>query len=510
MEKILFFRRALLCTLALMLGVSFASATDYYFKVNGSGVGDGSSWDNALEGDELHKMLGTDNNSCKFQSGDNIYLAAGTYYIGSTPGGRTFLGDNKNNISFFGGYPDGITGTATEITYPTAAETILSGDLNKDGKADAGDCMFFNLQHTSVNFNGITFAHGYIGTENSPSDKGAATPGFYISAGGKNIKFNYCKFEDMVNALTNSYDFNASGGAVVKMWRGNIYFRNCIFDGNKSHDRGGVFRFQDNTDQNMYIDKCTFTNNGVEEKFGGIFQWNGNAGCKVVVNNSTFANNYVGGDGAGVIFSAGSQTWVMNSTFVDNYCSVKSKEIVYRTEKYDQYVINSIMVNDKDKANDGIDIVMNNHSLISSGYLIYGTSTGNVQNGIGDQKGIYKADVYENDTLADNGGFGRTIIPAKTIKGASVDELKAFKTKYASVIPEDFDVTVDQNGKSRAEGPTPGAVVYVSSTGIGNVLANKIGARTSKIYDVNGIRVDKGRKTVPGVYIIDGRKIVVK
>ena len=102
MEKILFFRRALLCTIALMLEVSFASATDYYFKVNGSGVGDGSSWDNALEGDELHKMLGTDNNSCKFQSGDNIYLAAGTYYIGSTAGGRTFLGDNKNNISFFG------------------------------------------------------------------------------------------------------------------------------------------------------------------------------------------------------------------------------------------------------------------------------------------------------------------------------------------------------------------------------------------------------------------------
>ncbi|GEM_PF-6623311 len=113
----------------------------------------GTSW--ALAYNSLREALAT------AQNGDEILLTEGTYYTQTlAPGSVCMTGAFivPNGVSIYGGYPAGGAGSR-DIS---AHATIISGDLNSNGAADASDArelMLVQAVSTSNQtvFDGITF-----------------------------------------------------------------------------------------------------------------------------------------------------------------------------------------------------------------------------------------------------------------------------------------------------------------------------------------------------------------
>ena len=62
--------------------------------------------------------------------------------------------------------------------------------------------------------------------------------------------------------------------------------------------------------------------------------------------------------------------------------------------------------------------------------------------------------------LTNQGGTTLILKPLAKINGATLTQLRDFKTKYKDIIPASFDLTVDQRGKKRQETTTVGAFEF--------------------------------------------------
>lgn len=440
---------------SLMSEITEESTKSYYVKIDGTG--DGSSWDKAMSGDQFRKMI----NAKSFANGAVVYMAAGTYYAGSE---ANIKDQNKltdymkltTGLTIYGGFSPTMTGTSHDITYPSKYETIISGDLNKNGKADEGDCHLMKLESSSpIKIIGVTFKNGYLNEANSEAN---IRSGIVVS-GKTTANFRYCKF------VGNTTNLPYYGGAALYITQGKVSLTDCIFEDNLAYDRGGAIRIDGNWNQVLNIDRCTFTGNSTLHDWGGTIQGSSN-NATVCINNSTFANNTVG-SGGGAVFNGASYLFMSNCTLLDNYCPANEKIQMIRVEGNDNHhIINTIAVNDKDKDGGKPDMKAESKHLISDGYLVYGT-IGNPSAftaGSGDVAGKYKADIFGTNVLGAFGGFGQTIMPTANLKGATVDELQAFKQKYSAYIPDAIDLTIDQNGNSRSVNNVPGsALPYVVS-----------------------------------------------
>ena len=375
---------------------------DFYVKVNGTG--EGSSWDDAMSGEKFRDMV------------------------------------NSNAFS--------------SITYPSANETIFSGDLNHNGTPDQGDCHLMQLVmngNQTITFNGIIFKGGYL----SQNLNEIVRPGIYINGNGTDARFNYCKFVDNISKLNGG---NYAGGAAIGLWRGSATLYRCEMSGNKSHDRGGAIRLIHNSPK-LFIDQCLFYNNSTEGDWGGCIQCS-TAGATVVINNSTFYSNTTGSGGGAVNGSC--MSYISNSTFVNNSCANDPQD--FRTESHEKhYTINTIIVGSNahitgSKAN----IFIRNNSFTSEGYTVYGTvgGAGTFNAGTGDMAGRYTEDIFGTPNLTNQGGTTLILKPLAKINGATLTQLRDFKTKYKDIIPASFDLTVDQRGKKRQETTTVGAFEF--------------------------------------------------
>lgn len=137
-----------------------------YVKQNATG--DGTSWDNAIG--DLHTAL------VQAQSGDQIWIAAGTYrpignIIGADP--RTVHFQMKNGVAIYGGFPaNPPVGMGMEARDPQLHQTILTGDLAGNDSSEASDRYQDNtyhvlyhpfgldLDHTAI-LDGVTITGGY-------------------------------------------------------------------------------------------------------------------------------------------------------------------------------------------------------------------------------------------------------------------------------------------------------------------------------------------------------------
>ena len=426
---------------------------DFYVKVNGTG--EGSSWDDAMSGEKFRDMV----NSNAFSKGDTIYMAAGTYYTGTTANvnDQNALTDHMKfttGITIYGGFPANSTGKNRSITYPSANETIFSGDLNHNGTPDQGDCHLMQLVmngNQTITFNGIIFKGGYL----SQNLNEIVRPGIYINGNGTDARFNYCKFVDNISKINGG---NYAGGAAIGLWRGSATLYRCEMSGNKSHDRGGAIRLIHNSPK-LFIDQCLFYNNSTEGDWGGCIQCS-TAGATVVINNSTFYSNTTGSGGGAVNGSC--MSYISNSTFVNNSCANDPQD--FRTESHEKhYTINTIIVGSNahitgSKAN----IFIRNNSFTSEGYTVYGTvgGEGTFNAGTGDIAGRYTEDIFGTPNLTNQGGTTLILKPLAKINGATLTQLRDFKTKYKDIIPASFDLTVDQRGKRRQETTTVGAFEF--------------------------------------------------
>jgi hypothetical protein len=123
----------------LLLGTFVSHAGTIYVTPTGGAVTqDGSSWATAYAG--LAAALAND------ASGDDIWLAAGTYKptTGTT---RTARFDVDNGVAIYGGF-DG-TETALDQRDPDANPTILSGDIGVEGDSSDNSYGIMVLRYGS-------------------------------------------------------------------------------------------------------------------------------------------------------------------------------------------------------------------------------------------------------------------------------------------------------------------------------------------------------------------------
>ncbi len=284
---------------------AISSAQIVYITPGGSGTMDGSSWANALPGNNpgtggYTRLSDTLRHSV---SGTQFWVAEGTY-LPCVDNDRTKSFEILQNVSVYGGF----AGNETNITARDwkTHQTIFSGNIGYDSlKTD-------NCHHvvkttgnnwTQVsNLDGLYIADGYALENGAPqNDKRLIAGGIYIYPNTKltvfqctiydNTAYSYggglyneglmtvshCHFYNNKNLLS-----NAKGGAICIFSSQASYILYSVFNNNDGYYMGGAIAMNSNS----HIINCLIYNNKATNG-GGVFSFSGNN----TIRNSTIVNN---------------------------------------------------------------------------------------------------------------------------------------------------------------------------------------------------------------------------
>lgn len=342
-----------------------------YVDANAALGGDGATWGTAYKylQDAFYKPA---------SSGDEIWVAEGTYKPDQDEGGNVTPGDRnatfelKNGVSVYGGFPIG--GGTWESRDPNQYETILSGDLSGDDGPDfvnnsenSYHVIMVSATSSTATLDGLTISGGNASDDFNINGWGS---GVYVNSSGKLLVEN-CRFvnnssawggavllEDMSNVDIVNTNFasnrvtatgNSSGGGALYLYKTNSRIINCTFTNNKSLTSAGlggaVFLDEDSSSLNncRFVDNnapgkggaiwcneckliwCTFIGNSSAQGGGAYF--NGYTDDPFVtpesyptVINNTFVGNTAGSGGGGAIHSySATRPTLINCEFAGNY-----------------------------------------------------------------------------------------------------------------------------------------------------------------------------------------------
>lgn len=327
----------------IVLGsLSAFAQTIRYVKSANVGAGDGTSWANATS--DLQAMINAS------ASGDQVWVAAGTYFPTLAPGSATTDRDKtfslREGVSIYGGF----NGTEAILNARNVLVnvTILSGDIGAVGvKTD-------NVYHVVVaggsmngaRLDGFTITGGYADGTTTPTingvsfHQGRAAGLFLSSATG-------ATFENLIITDNENATASQNGGAAYLLYSA-ATFNNVEFKNNKSANNGGAIymlgqaatyiyptftnvKFTNNTALEggaIYLSSYaqpTFTNtifdgNEATSGSGGAIT-NGTAtSSKITCLNVTFANCKSTGAG-GAVYNYGTSSVYTNCKFLGNYTS---------------------------------------------------------------------------------------------------------------------------------------------------------------------------------------------
>ena len=324
----------------------------------GEGEMDGSSWDNAIDADTFLSLLSDQTDLSKAK----IYLSEGDYYMSS---GSVFGPELRKKIGpVMGGYSILNKGTDVSSRDVENHKTVFSGDVNKNKRADDGDCGLLCVLGGTSSFDGITFRNGYISEKTASSQKSGA--GVFVSGdAGTLVEFVNCRFEDCVSAATtNSY----AGGGAAYVVSGQARFKACEFSGCSGTSRGGAIRGNANTAV-IFLDRCSIHDNRVGSDWGSGIQLSSGIVC---INNSTIVGNAAGNQSMAGALNGGGAMLVLNSTIVsdDNTAAIRCESAPARGT----VIANSIAVNTNSKP--GFLVNGDANKSVSGGYNIFNSVSG--------------------------------------------------------------------------------------------------------------------------------------
>lgn len=483
--------------------------------VKTDGTGDGSSWDKAMSETDVTTALKALNTTAVAEipsnavlfPGDTICLAAGTYTLnGSWTNAETRI---VKSLTILGGFPANMAGDEVEITYPSEHRSIISGDRNSDGEPNTGDVRALSVRNsgTEVILKGIDIMGGYVSDwpgAGMSVESGATAELHYCKiydnfaetgthgegrggGGGVCVKQSsklYCYNTEISNNKTNNrgggvdvdekgvmelYDCkvsgnvsnmtNQGGGGFLVKGGGILYAKDTEISGNKSATRGGAFQIADN-DSEVYLESCLISGNETAY-FGSAFHVYGHK-CNLYVANSTIAANSVTAASSGTInLSEGGDNTnprvFISCTIAGNITGNNDEGIEFRCENNDLKLINCVVTNSDENKHSLF--IKGSKSMTSGGYNVFGKTSGTINPATAaDYTGVMYSGFFGANTLADNGGSLKSIMPTGTQAGAPVADLQAYFTANAVDPKYTFDLTKDQRGTARnATAATPGA-----------------------------------------------------
>lgn len=490
------FKKFTLVAALLAAPAALFAQSNHYISVTGAGSNDGSSWDNAMPFSTLCENIDT------YENGDVFYFKEGTYVV-TTP-----LKVTKKGYTFIGGFASELTGTSNETpTYPTATPTVFSGDVNSDGVASEGDaeCLLSFKTDTKngdetkkVVLKGLELTCAY--SQTSPGNNATARGALHLENCGY-VEVDNCRFYGNVAEEPAEGNAKQVGGMAFTSHRSLSVFNDCEFTDNKATSRGGAIKLtsDDKEKGKTTFNRCLIARNTIKNDLGSAICMQHGAYLQIV--NSTVTGN-AGPDGEAAIFATGTDNshlryvYIVNSTVAGNGAAPQ----IEMTSDANLFVANSIIVSDGDAA--ALSVSTTKESVSGGMNIVGSDAAGTLTWGDTDdaQAGNNYAAVFGENVLGDNG----VIEPlAETGKYTAAALAEAIADWGIGV-----DVTVDQTGKTRAVGSTPGAYAKTTPSGIQGVEAVEE-AGDGAYYTLQGVKLG-ARPTATGIYIHNGKKVIIR
>ncbi|NND31651.1 MAG: hypothetical protein HKN76_03605 [Saprospiraceae bacterium] len=323
--RIMFLHNGMVLSLWWIFIPFFISAQSTYFVKSG-GNGTGHSWADALG--NLQQAI----DSCN--EGDQIWIAAGTYYPtyefdadqsgGSDMRERTFY--IKKNISLYGGFQVGdvqIQDRDLEQNH-----TVLSGDIGalNDTSDNVYHVMIVDGSTTDVNINtgcildGLHIENGVASGTNWPHATGSAI--FATGAGNGNEcspTLRFCVFAE---------NYAKYGGTMYNYAMGGIcspHLMHCRFFDNYSYAGAAIFNNAYGGVCEIEYFNCTFKDNEASYAGGALYNYANHGICSLQVSNCRFINNttQIGGAMYNSSMDGTFYTKIINCIFALNFAHHK-------------------------------------------------------------------------------------------------------------------------------------------------------------------------------------------
>jgi predicted outer membrane repeat protein len=258
-------RTIFLLTLFIIALQIYCANPRRYITQNGSGLRDGSSWENAGAAEDLQDILNTIEDA-------DFWIAKGTYkpnrFFTDPEDSRNMTISAHHNF-IYGGF----AGNETELSQRDIKvnETIFSGDIGIEG--DNSDNSYHVMRAAQI-LDGVTICYG---NANGLSDPDYYGGGVYVW--GSNSVFRNCTFRD-------NYASSRGGAVLMDTWGYDVVFENCLFYDNESQYGGAIYSRYDLTT----INNCTFVNNTAENG-GGIYIVETDESKFLITNNIFWLNS---------------------------------------------------------------------------------------------------------------------------------------------------------------------------------------------------------------------------
>ena len=323
----------------------------YYVKTERHGTGDGSNWENAMNGEDLTTYLPL------APDGSTFYVAEGSYKPECDEDYCTFT--INSNVTVRGGYPaDAKTG---DLSDPKKYKTVFDGDKNGDNvitkTTDETGCPVIEVENTdddtydmfsssaernlNVTFYGISIinaGHGY--NAYTESEESA------LHLNIDNCKFENCRYGAVQSNYLGSLkatesEFIQNGGCLLVPNVTNVEMKDVKMENNYNNYLLQVYDNSSDVNKSVTMESVTATNNTA------YMQTSGN----VVVSNSTFDKNscipFVINEQ--ISSEKSSKIHVRNTKFTDNNCNynliyANNSEMTVDTSLFQNNTVTSSMI----------------------------------------------------------------------------------------------------------------------------------------------------------------------
>ena len=299
----------------------------YFVTQFGEGDLTGSSWENAMDVTAFRKLITGSTDLSK----STIYISQGKYVMAEEEGMGPVV--RKNIKAIRGGYSPFSEGTDVSLRDISAYQTIFSGDVNGNKKADAGDCSLLYIRKGNVLVEGVTFQYGYVAQKSISVEN--FNSGIFLNGSISNteLELRDCTIRDCISDVTTT---TKHGGAALFLESGLAKLHNVRMIDNTSNGRGGAIRVNTNTAVVM-LDACLLSGNAQTTSWGNGIQLSSGFIC---INNSTFVNNA----GSGAALNGGGSFLVVSSTLVGNSSDAYGAFRCETSAGGDTKLINNVLV----------------------------------------------------------------------------------------------------------------------------------------------------------------------